>query len=96
MENKKLQITTETIHSIDYDNLEEFVQEVYGAYDYSFVATQECGNDSTHRFKINSKEEGKNYLPSDRSNISSNYVLFKCLVFDGYLEPGIYVVNVCW
>jgi hypothetical protein len=70
--------------------------------DYSFVATEECGNDSQHSFTVtddltheskadvNSIRAG-NYVPDYGSGL-----LLKVLCADGYIEAGDYIINVSW
>ena len=48
---------TETVTFMDYDELEEIVKKTYGAIPYEFIAAEECGNDSSHRFIVNKVEE---------------------------------------
>jgi hypothetical protein len=85
-----------------YKELEELARETYGLTEYSFIATQECGNDSLHKFKvtddlthesnadINSIRAG-NYVPDYGSDL-----LLKVLCADGYIEAGDYIINVSW
>ena len=101
-EKPTLKLETETIHTIEYHDLEEFVKQVYGVEDYEFVAIQECGNDSQHRFQVDGEIKGKyDQERSDRIrkgqiNTYENRALMNTLCADGYIEPGIYIVDVCW
>jgi hypothetical protein len=96
---KKVEMT-----EMSYDEFEEIVKRVYGATKYSFVATEECGNDSSHTFEVTEKEPLDEW---DTKSIAEfiekkgfkkyvNYTLFKDLVNRGELAPGQYLVNVCW
>jgi hypothetical protein len=48
-------VTTKTVHTIDYYDLERLVNETYGFTDWSFVANEECGNDSDHELNSSDK-----------------------------------------
>lgn len=93
-----------SVIEIEYHELEEIVKRVYGATKYSFVATEECGNDSNHTFEVNEKEPLDEFETEDIAEFIEkkglktyvNYTLFKDLVNRGELEPGQYLVNVCW
>lgn len=47
-----LKAEKKTVIEVDYGDLERFVKETYKQKEYSFVAAQECGNDSSHSFSI--------------------------------------------
>jgi hypothetical protein len=92
-----------SVIEMDYSEFEEIVKRVYGVKDYSFVATEECGNDSSHTFEVTEKEELDEWETADIAEFTEkghksyvNYTLFKDLIRRGELEPGQYLVNVCW
>lgn len=98
---------TVSVIELDYGDLEDLVNKVYGGKDkeeYSFVATEECGNDSDHKFPNISAAPFKNEwdqkdadeLRSGKFPCYRNYTLLKALCQDGHLEPGDYLVRVCW
>lgn len=90
-----LKMKTETIHEVKYHDFEEFVKKIYPELkDYSFVETQECGNDSVHRFHA-ADGDWDEYAEKDWPKVR-NYTLFSKLVLDGHLQEGVYVVDVCW
>ena len=100
-----LKFEKEVIYKVDYSNFEDFVKGIYPCPDYCFCATQEASNDSVYRFDILSKEELKDDLmPYELKEfekikigkITSNSRLLKCLVYEGYLEGGIYMIEVCY
>jgi hypothetical protein len=92
-----------SIIEMDYDEFEEIVKRVYQATKYSFVATEECGNDSSHTFDITKKEPLDKYEKEDLDEFVAskglktyvNQTLFQDLVNKGKLKPGHYLVNVC-
>lgn len=96
---KKIQVI-----EIEYYEFEQIVKRVYGATKYSFVATEECGNDSDHSFDVSNKEaldewEMKSiaeFIEKKGLKTYVNYTLFKDLVNRDELEPGQYLVTVCW
>jgi hypothetical protein len=99
-----LRVRTETIHEVDCFNLEQFVKEQYpDAKPYSFVADQECGNDSVHRFRVSKESLLQDY---DRRRVEDfaagkrvsgiTGALLDDLCRRGLIEPGTYVVSVCW
>lgn len=48
-----LAIKTVILHTVDAYELERFIKEQYpSARSYSFMADQECGDDSSHRFEV--------------------------------------------
>jgi len=96
---------------IDYNELEDIVNKHYGlrAKDpygnglYSFVATEECGNDSDHSFSVPKAEPLDEYdqkkikrLRGTGHSRYSNYAILQDLVNNGVLAPGEYLVKVCW
>ena len=89
------------IMTVDYSDLEDFVKQVYKAEDYDFVATEECGNDSQHSFSIDGKISKSDQKDADQIrqgiiNSYQNYLLLNTLCADGYIEPGEYLIEVCW
>lgn len=99
---------TETVTIINYDEFEDIVRKHYGFLEndrnaYSFVATQGCSNDSTHKFGSVVKKplfdwDDKELIKfiNREPNYASNYILIQDLVNQNVLEPGNYIVEVCW
>jgi hypothetical protein len=91
-----------TVFAGDYDDLETLVQEVYGIDDYSFTDVQECSNDSTHTFVVEKvteqfyKADAKLIRSGKRVPRHRNGLLLNCLCADGHIEPGEYIIDVCW
>lgn len=95
-----LKYTVKTIYKVEYHDLEAFVKKIYNMRNYEFVANQECSNDSSHEFNINGilgkwelAESEK--IRNGRLSCSNRSVL-QTLCADGYIEPGTYIINVCW
>lgn len=89
---------------MDYDEFENIVTNQYKVNDYSFVATEECGNDSDHTFSVSGIEPLDKYetekllefIEKNGGTCYVNHTLFQDLVNKGVLEPGEYIVKVCW
>jgi len=94
--------TVETVRSIAYSDFEKLVKKVYKVKSYSFVATEECGNDSSHRFTATHdvdqwhKDEMKEFIEEDGSVCYRNPNIFNDLVARLEIPAGEYCVNVCW
>lgn len=90
--------TTEKTFYVDYDDFDEFVQQIYDE-SYEFAAIQEAGNDSSHEFGVTGDLD--DYDEEDAQGIRNgvvrdNWLLFNVLCADGYIEPGNYIVRVSW
>ena len=101
-EKPKLECEVETIYRVSYDALEEFVKEVYGG-DFDFVANGEYSNDSSHEFDVSDdtedlfldEEELAKARSGDLDDFGNDDIL-QLLCVDGYIDPGTYIVQVCW
>lgn len=91
---------TNTIE-MDYTELEKIVLDHYGV-EFDFVAAQECGNDSYHLFVIDGKEEIDNYNKSIMDQWLKGedqpwpQTVLQDLVNQDVLQPGRYLISVCW
>ena len=103
-----LKCKTETVYTVHYRDLEDFVQSIYGG-DYEFVAVQECGNNESHKFRVDGKlcywpgGEVNDYNVKKADSIRlgkypnyCNNLIFDCLFVDGYIPTGTYLVQVSW
>lgn len=95
---------------IDYHVIDEIVHQYYGVGGsenkyypaYEFVAIQECSNDSCHEFDVDgvldtcTKESAVEFRENGNPGNLSNYDILNILCKDGWLEPGTYLVKVCW
>lgn len=88
--------------TMDYYELEELVKKTYEIKNYSFIATEECGNDSTHSFNVERKslrdfeQEYIDEMKSGNPITCSNYAILNDLCNKEVLEPGNYLIEVCW
>ncbi len=98
----KLKVEKRTVYKVDCSDLEQFVREVYAVEDYSFVAKQECGNDSQHRFHVDAVmdkwdiKEAEALRGGKVESGMSNHTILQTLCVDGHIKPGEYIVDVCW
>ncbi len=91
-----------TVISGDYNDLEEIVMKHYGR-EWSLVADQEMGNDSTFEAKITKDEALDEYELEDiaefKATGESQYlapVIMQDLCNAGLLEPGEYTIRISW
>lgn len=96
-----LKVRTETVGYIDYDDLNDYVRRVYPFLkNYHFVAVQECGNDTDHRFEAGGWDpnlDEAEWAEARRNGfIYTNSLLLDRLAYDGHISPGTYVVRVSW
>ena len=95
----KLIFKEECVKIIDSQNFKRFVESIYGG-SYDFESCEESNNDSSHKFSV-SKDD---YLYDDDAKKirSGNYPdfsarnLLRCLLEDGHIEEGTYIIDVCW
>lgn len=86
---------------VDYNELDKFIKAVYGVY-YSCVGSQEWGNDSQHRVHAEAVELGPwdaKKLEEVKAGKEPSYSLgavMNDLAFQGLIEPGEYLIDVCW
>lgn len=98
----KLAIETKTTHYVDYKDLERFAKATYPAIkDYSFVAVQECCNDSSHEFRLGGtypaaeKDEAQEVREGTIPTYNNSAVL-QALFEDGLIPAGVYIIRVSW
>jgi hypothetical protein len=95
-----MKIRTETVHFVEYRDLEKAIKEHYGV-DYEFVAAEECGNDSSHVFYVDGiiqdydLEDLDTFLRGGWLNYRTGLILDK-MHLDGHIPTGKYIVEVCW
>jgi len=94
-----LNVETELVHSVDYVDLENFINSVYGLEDFSFVVDQECSNDSSHRFRPDGtlddydREQIKELLDGKYPAYMTDRLLNDC-VRQRLIPAGVYIVEV--
>lgn len=97
-----LKSSKKVMFEVDYGDFERFVKETYGQ-DYNFVASEECGNDSVHDFNVNDKEALDEYDQEKLDTFKTtgrysflNRTILQDLVNHDLIEPGNYLISVCW
>lgn len=96
-----LKCKTETVNTVEVDDLEQFIQETTG-HAYEVVSNEEWGNDEQHRFEIGAGL--LNYQQADWDTFKSTgehrqywlRIILDGLCADGHLLPGVYMINVSW
>ncbi len=88
---------------VNSNELDNFVHENYKwAKNYEFVPMEECGNDSSHSFTVKGQlddsdlEEWEEFKRKNGYLAYQNSLVLNKLCADGFIEPGEYLVNVCW
>jgi hypothetical protein len=100
----QLKFPTETlpVHTVDADVFESFVLKYLG-FEYSFTQMNEVGNDSTTVARCPDVIEGAN-LGTAEDLLSgappttwcpAQHILYALRVM-GLIEPGLYLIDVCW
>lgn len=86
-----------TVIEADHGEIEDLAKKHYSLDHYEFVAAQCCGNDTSHRFRV---EPAFNQIEWDEAVWKEfeyrNFVLLNRLCHDGHIEPGEYYVRVSW
>jgi hypothetical protein len=97
-----LKFVTETVHRVEYSNLEKFVNAHYKPkQQWDFVSDQECGNDSSHSFTVVNetdefeKEDLIDFVKGKRVSGMAHAIL-NDLCSKDLIPAGKYIVNVCW
>jgi hypothetical protein len=96
-----LKLKKQVFFEVDYNDLDQFISDFYGVY-YEFVADQECSNDSQHTFNIKKEklaEYDQNKLNEFVNGKSRTYIariLLADLCNKDIIEPGKYLIKVCW
>ena len=91
-----------TVIEIDYKELERLVHEHLGWNNFSFVAEQECGNDSNHLFRNiqgHPDTDWEETLANQRAGKYPRlgvYGILEVLVSKGLILPGNILVDVMW
>lgn len=96
-------IQKKEVFSADYSDIEELVQTHYGVDDWSFTEDTESGNDTSHEFTVArdaqnewNKRDIQAFRDSDGKKVYMVSALLNDMCDAGLLEPGEYVIRVCW
>lgn len=98
----KLKSKTETLITVDCNDLDNFIREVTGQNNWDSVSDQEWGNDSQHRFTISGKLSGydRNQWEVFKSTGHNSGCLLRTILdglcADKLIPPGTYLIDVCW
>ena len=96
-----LRCETETIHKVEYHELDSFIQAVTGHY-FECVPNEEWGNDSQHRFDVDGdlseydQKEWDKFKKTGEQQLFGLRTVLDGLVKDGHLTAGVYLITVCW
>ena len=86
---------------VDYGDFESFVKEIYGK-DFCFVSQEEANNDSEYEFDVDgdvdkwSGEQVEKFKAGDIGTYGLPRALLNDMCKNGHIEPGAYLVKVCW
>ena len=96
-------IKKKEVFAADYGDIESLVQSHYDIDEWSFVEDTESGNDTSHEFTVvrgAQKEWDKQDIQAFRDSQGTKCYMAGRLLNDmcdaGLLEPGEYVIRVCW
>lgn len=100
---KRLRVEEQTVFVCDYFEMERFIKEHYPNLPktWNLLAQQEWPNDSYHHYHI-VKEKLESYDQDDLEEFKKSgegaglHVILTDLCNRNELNPGIYVVHVCW
>ena len=88
---------------VDYSDFDEFIKSHYNKECFNCVAELEIGNDSCHIFdmidgKSNKwdRNELKKFKTKSESDYSTPRILLNDLCKQKIIEPGMYIIHVCW
>lgn len=98
---KHFKITWDVIDRIVFENYGHSEGEFVMPY-YEFVVNGECSNDSCLQFSVTgeigkyTKNDAAKFRQDGKPRDLSNGDVLNILCQDGWLEPGEYLVEVCW
>jgi len=95
-----LNIETKTTHYVDAFDLEAFIKDLYGI-DYSIVAAEEAGNDTSLTYEVTGKVESYDKADLDdllRGKLISyrTGALLNLMAWHHKIPTGSYVIRICW
>ena len=101
MEKTKLKCTKETKIVVDCNDLQDFIEEVYGQI-YEIVAEEEWNNYESHNFTISKEDINSydlpklNFFKKGNPKQYSLRVILQDLCNQDFIEEGDYLINVYW
>lgn len=90
-----------TMVMVDYSDLEQFIQEVYGRI-YEIAAEEEWSNDTAHNYTIRKEplstyeQEKMNEFLAGRSAPRMTRIFLRDMVNKGLILEGEYTIEVSW
>jgi hypothetical protein len=96
-----LKCKTETVNTVEVDDLEQFIKETTG-YAYEVVPNEEWSNDEQHRISVDGTladyqhEDWKAFKYDGEVSSYRLQTILNGLCADGHLPSGTYVINVSW
>lgn len=98
---KKLKCEKKTYLRVSYKDFDSFVESVYGC-PFSVTASEEMRNDSVYSFNgidgiVDEYDEERidSFLKGNEEMFIAR-ILLNDLARKGHIEPGDYIINVCW
>lgn len=98
-----IKIEETLVFEIEYGDFEKLVQRVYGQ-NYEFADDMECSNDSVHRFSVKEEplsrfvwgEEDIDKFTKTGKSSFIGHVLLQDMCNKKIIQPGKYLIYVCW
>ncbi len=98
---KQLKVEKKTYLKVSHGDFEEFVESVYNR-SFSVTGSEEMRNDSIYSFNgidgviDEFDEEDLNLFIANEKDSYMARILLNDLVRKGFIEPGDYIIGVCW
>ena len=96
-----MKLVTEPYYNLDCYEFNDLVKKTYG-HQYDFIADMECGNDTSHTFKMKKeplfdfdKDDLAEFIKTGRYSYLY-HTIFQDLVNRDILPEGNYIIEVCW
>lgn len=86
---------------VEYSDLDDFINHHFPGLGFEFVPDEEMSNDSIKRINVDGSLHDYQVESMERNITEGNtsymtYNLLNKLCNDGFLEKGIYIIDVCW
>jgi hypothetical protein len=87
---------------LDYRVIDSIVWQFYGIDEYEFAAVEDCKNNTCHEFTVDGdfddslKDDVANFRRTGEHGNLTNKDVLNVLCQDGWLDPGVYLVEVAW
>ena len=94
--------TIQEVHCVDYGDFDEFINRIYNVKDYSIITNEELNNDSHKLFHVVKekledwdKETLERFIKGEDPSWVTQ-ILLQDLCNRDLIEPGRYLIEVCW